>query len=321
MLPELAGASATALGCMAYVYRYRGTARYDSVREYVRKAWPIFAPLNCMLYLFTEKRARRVFMDLGEFPELEAIKANWTTIRDEAVALQAAGYFNKAKDPNTPAYFDVGFRTFFKYGWSRFYLNWYGHTHESAMALCPKTVEILARIPSVNGAMFSLLPPGGQLTRHIDPLAISLRYHLGLATPNSDDCFINVDGQAYSWRDGQASLFDITYLHFARNESASPRLILMCDIERPLGLVGTVINFFYKGIARLTVVPNLQGDTQGFANRVFSTVGPLLGRTKALKKSNRPLYTVVKWAFNGALLVLLALPVYGLFRLLGDATG
>ena len=160
---------------MAYVYRYRGTARYASVREYVRKAWPIFAPLNCMLYVFTEKRARRVFMDLREFPELNQIQAQWTTIRDEALALQAAGYFNKAKDPDTPAYFDVGFRTFFKYGWSRFYLNWYGHTHESALALCPKTVEILSRVRSVNGAMFSLLPPGGQLTRHIDPLAISLR--------------------------------------------------------------------------------------------------------------------------------------------------
>lgn len=315
MLPELAGASATALGCMAYVYRYRGTTRYDSVREYVRKAWPIFAPLNCLLYVFTERRARRVFMDLAEFPELQAIQSNWTVIRDEALALQSAGYFNKAKDPNTPAYFDVGFRTFFKYGWSRFYLNWYGHTHESALALCPKTVEILARIPSVNGAMFSLLPPGGQLTRHIDPLAISLRYHLGLSTPNSDDCFINVDGQVYSWRDGQASLFDITYLHFARNDSTAPRLILMCDIERPLGLIGTVINFFYKGIARLTVVPNLQGDTQGLANRVFSTVGPLLARTKSLKKSNRKLYTVIKWTFNAVLLALLALPVYGLFQL------
>jgi len=321
MLPEIAVVSAAAFGCMAYVYRYRGTARYASVREYVRKAWPIFAPLNCMLYAFTEKRARRVFMNLNEFPELGAIQREWAVIREEAVALQKAGYFTKASDPSTPAYFDVGFRTFFKYGWSRFYLNWYGHTHESALALCPKTVAILARIPSVNGAMFSLLPPGGQLTRHIDPLAISLRYHLGLATPNSDDCFINVDGQTYSWRDGEASLFDITYLHFARNDSDQPRLILMCDVERPLGLIGTAINFLYKGIARLTVVPNLQGDTQGFANRVFSTVGPLLGRTKALKKSNRPLYTVVKWTFNAALVVLLALPVYGLFQLISRASG
>ncbi|MGT2494830.1 aspartyl/asparaginyl beta-hydroxylase domain-containing protein [Cupriavidus basilensis] len=28
----------------------------------------------------------------------------------------------------------------------------------------------------------------------------SLRYHLGLATPNDDRCFIEVDGERHSWR-------------------------------------------------------------------------------------------------------------------------
>ncbi|MGH6634584.1 MAG: aspartyl/asparaginyl beta-hydroxylase domain-containing protein, partial [Gammaproteobacteria bacterium] len=55
---------------------------------------------------------------------------------------------------------------------------------------------------------------------------LSLRYHLGLVTPSSDDCFINVDGVPYSWRDGEAFLFDETYLHYARNDSDQYRLIL-----------------------------------------------------------------------------------------------
>ncbi|PAU78739.1 hypothetical protein CK501_13725 [Halovibrio salipaludis] len=45
-------------GSMIYVYRFRGQERYKSVGEYWRKGWPIFSPLNCLLYLFTEKRAR-----------------------------------------------------------------------------------------------------------------------------------------------------------------------------------------------------------------------------------------------------------------------
>jgi beta-hydroxylase len=177
-------------------------------------------------------------------------------------------------------------------------------------------VSIVSKIRSVNGAMFTVLPPGGQLTRHIDPLAVSLRYHLGLSTPNSDDCFINVDGQQHSWRDGQAALFDITYLHFARNDTDKPRIIFMCDVERPLNLLGSIVNFFGRGLASLTVVPNLEGDYRGFANRVFSGVAPLFERSKDLKRTNRPLYKVVKFAFNGALLLLLAAILLGVYRLI-----
>jgi beta-hydroxylase len=300
---------------LVYVFRYRGELRYEGVREYVRKGWPIFAPLNCLLYAFTQKRGQRVFMDLAEFPELAKVQANWQTIREEAMRLYEGGYFDKTADTKSGAYFDVGFRTFYKYGWSKFYLRWYGHTHESAKALCPKTVELLKDIKSVNGAMFSLLPPGSQLTRHLDPVAVSLRYHLGLSTPNDDRCFINVDGQQYSWRDGQAALFDITYLHFARNETNTPRLILMLDVERPLNIVGSVVNFFYRGLARLTVVPNLEGDKRGFANRIFSGIAPFFEKSKELKRTNRKLYKVVKFAFNGALLAIVGVLLYGGYQL------
>jgi beta-hydroxylase len=315
VLIALAAILAFALGSMVYVYRYRGATRYASRREYVRKAWPVFAPLNCLLYAFTQQRARRVFMDLGEFPELDAIQRNWRTIRDEGMHLYEKGYFDKTTDPASPAYFDIGFRTFYKYGWSKFYLKWYGYTHASAQVLCPNTTRLLKDIDSVNGAMFSLLPPGSQLTRHTDPLAISLRYHLGLSTPNSEDCYIDVDGQRHSWRDGDAALFDITYLHYARNDSEAPRLILMCDVERPLNLVGRFINFLYKGIARLTVVPNIEGDRRGLANRIFASVAPVFARTKSLKKTNRRLYNVIKYTFNGLLLAILALILLGVVRL------
>ena len=316
MIFVLAAAILFVVGSMTYVFRYRGVVRYAGLREYMRKAWPVFAPLNCMLYAFTEKRARRVFMDLAEFPELATIQQNWQVIRDEAMRLYEGGYFNKTTDTKTGAYFDVGFRTFYKYGWSKFYLRWYGHTHASAQALCPNTIRILRDLRSVNGAMFSLLPPGSQLTRHLDPIAVSLRYHLGLSTPNSDACFINVDGQQYSWRDGQAALFDITYLHFARNDTDKPRLILMCDVERPMSLIGSFINFLYKGLARLTVVPNIEGDHRGLANRLFSAIGPVFDRTKALKRSNRKLYNVVKYLFNGTLIVLFVLLLVAIFKML-----
>lgn len=301
---------------LLYVYRYRGVTRYTSFQEYFRKGWPIFSPLNCLLYLATASRGSGAILDVARFPELAPLRDNWETIRDEAVALHRQHYFEMTKRPGTAAYYDVGFRTFFKYGWSRFYLKWYGYTHQSARALCPKTVAILARVPSLNGAMFALLPSGSQLTRHADPMACSLRYHLGLATPNSDDCFINIDGSDQSWRDGKVLMFDETYLHYARNDSDQPRLILMCDIDRPTNIFGSLVNFFYKGLTRLSVVPNTEADRRGFANRLFSSLAPLLARSKAIKQTNRSLYILLKYSVN----TLLLLMVLSLLVLLADLT-
>lgn len=304
---------------LVYVYRFRGQTRYKSLKEYLRKGWPVFAPLNCLLYMFTERRAARPIMDLAEFPELDALQANWETIRDEADALYRGGYFEKTNQEGTAAYYDLGFRTFYKYGWSKFYLTWYGHEHESAKQFCPKTVEILSRVRCVNGAMFSLLPVGSKLTRHLDPVACSLRYHLGLITPGVDSCFIDIDGRKYSWRDGSALLFDETYLHYAKNDSDKYRLILMCDVERPLHVVGRLVNVPYKALMRLSVVPNLEGDKRGLINTAFGRVSPILQRGKELKSSNRLLYQAVKFALN-SLLIIAAIAaitgvVYGVFQL------
>ncbi len=94
----LSAAGLFVVGSFVYVYGYRGELRYTGVREYVRKGWPIFAPPNCMLYLLTRPRARHVFMDLAEFPELAPVTRNWQTIRAEALKLYEAGYFQKTVD-------------------------------------------------------------------------------------------------------------------------------------------------------------------------------------------------------------------------------
>ncbi|WP_200959545.1 aspartyl/asparaginyl beta-hydroxylase domain-containing protein [Rhizobium sp. Root1203] len=284
--------------------------------EYFRKGWPIFTPLNCVLYLTTLPRGSKTVLDPADFPELDLLKENWQTIRDEGLELVRQSYFDAAKRPGTGGCYDVGFRTFFKYGWSRFYLNWYGYTHRSAQRLCPRTVEILRKVPAVQGAMFTVLPGRSQLTRHADPIAVSLRYHLGLATPNSDACFINVDGRNLSWRDGEVLMFDETYLHYVRNDTDSDRLILMCDIKRPLNPAGLLFNLFYQRITRISVVPNTPEDRRGLANRVFAGLAPLLERTKALKSTKRPLYLAIKWSVNILLLLLLLGVVAGAVELL-----
>lgn len=297
---------------MTYVYLYRGQARYVDLSEYLRKGWPIFTPFNCMLYMFTKKRAKKAIMDVNDYPELKLLTENWEVIKKEGTALLEGKIFDKTTESD--AQYDLGFRTFYKYGWSKFYLKWYGHTHKSALTLCPETVKLLKKCKTVNGAMFTTLPPGSQLTRHLDPVACSLRYHLGLETPNSDDCFISIDDQKYSWRDGEALIFDETYLHFAKNNSEKNRLILMCDVDRPMNFLGKIVNFFYKFALSFTVVPNMDGDKRGLVNTIFSSLSPVLKKSKNLKATNRGLYLCLKYTVNTVLICLLLLIILGVVK-------
>ena len=152
-------------------------------------------------------------------------------------------------------------------------------------------------IPAINGAMFALLPPGGKLGKHRDPFAGSLRYHLGLATPNSEDCRIFVDGQPYHWRDGEAVMFDETFLHWAENKTDRMRVIFFCDVERPLtSRVMTRINRWYKNtFISASQTENIAGDHVGWLNRLFSVVYYLRIPGKALKHRFRGLYYALKW--------------------------
>jgi beta-hydroxylase len=309
--------AAYSFASVVYIYKYRGVARSKNLRQYLRKSWPIFAPLNCMLYLNTKPKAAMPIQNLEDFPELAPIRENWQQIRDEAVAMVEQGYFDQTKEEGSAASYDVGFRTFFKYGWSKFYVKWYGYTHDSAKQLCPKTVEILKDIPCVNGAMFTLLPAGSKLTKHADPIACSLRYHLGLATPNHDDCFINIDKQKYSWRDGDALLFDETYLHFAKNKTEYDRLILMCDVERPTNIIGRFVNSIYKILASMTLVPNTSIDKRGFFNKLFHLITPIMNWGQELRKTNKKLYKALEYTLNTTLLIAFLYIFYIPFKIFG----
>lgn len=173
--------------CVSYVH-FRGRVRHRLLRQLSDHS-TFLAPLNTFMFL-TSRVPNMPYHPVERFPELQVLQDNWQLIRDEALDLLRAGQIKKSAEHN-----DAGFNSFFKSGWKRFYLKWYGDSHPSAMQLCPRTTELLRGIGTVKAAMFAELPPGSRLVRHRDPYGGSLRYHLGLATPNDPRCFIEVDGQ------------------------------------------------------------------------------------------------------------------------------
>ena len=223
---------------------------------------------------------------------------NWQMIRDEALKLFDDGHIRAAAKYN-----DLGFNSFFRRGWKRFYLKWYDEPLDSATALCPRTVALVQSIPSVNGAMFAMLPAGGDLGRHRDPFAGSLRYHLGLVTPNTDACRIFVDGESYSWRDGEAVMFDETFIHWAENRTDVDRIILFCDVERPLTPRHAQDQpLDREHVVRATQTENAPGDQVGLLNRIFEVVYCVRLLGKALKRKSEVAYYAVKWGMVGLIL-------------------
>ncbi|WP_459614818.1 lipid A hydroxylase LpxO [Bordetella sp. 2513F-2] len=270
---------------------FRGRVRLRLSRQFLDHS-ALLAPINAFMVL-ASRVPTTPYITTREIPELQVLDDNWETIRDEALHMAEMRQIKAAEKHD-----DIGFNSFFKYGWKRFYLKWYDARHPSAEALCPKTVAILRTLPKVKAAMFAELPPGGTLHRHRDPFSGSLRYHLGLATPNDDRCYIDVDGERYSWRDGESVVFDETYVHEAYNRSESNRIILFCDVERPLRWrwAEAFNRWFGRVVMSAASSPNDAGDQTGAINRLTHAHWVLDQKRKQFKAWNRTVYKLTKYA-------------------------
>jgi beta-hydroxylase len=155
--------------------------------------------------------------------------------------------------------------------------------------------------------MFTMLPPGGKLGQHRDPFAGALRYHLGIDTPNSDDCWIRIDDQFHSWRDGQGIVFDETFIHSAKNDTDHERIILFCDITRPLrGAIPRAINrFFIRYVVKAGASRNVPTEKVGGINRAFEKLVGIQTFGRRLKKKSEPAYYTIKYSLMAGIAYLI----------------
>ena len=281
----------------AIAIHYRGRVRHRFFRQLSDHS-TILAPYNALMYVYSAVPSKP-YLDVSQFPELKVLQENWHVIREEAVNLQEGGHIRAAEKYN-----DLGFNSFFRTGWKRFYLKWYDDYLPSARAQCPRTVALLDQVPSITGALFASLPPGARLVRHRDPYGGSLRYHLGLVSPNSPDCFIYVDDEKYFWREGEAVMFDETFIHYAENKTDHQRIVLFCDVERPLRnrVVQAINRWVSRHVIKASATQNVEGEKVGVLNHVFSYVYHFRLLGKRIKARNRFVYYALKWLLIGGLL-------------------
>ena len=56
----------------------------------------------------------------------------------------------------------------------------------------------------------------------------------GVSVKRNSSVTVTANGQSKTFKDGEGVIFDETYVHTAENRTPMTRIILLCDIERPL---------------------------------------------------------------------------------------
>ena len=175
-------------------------------------------------------------LDPAQFDWTRKLKANWETIRDEAMAI----YEHRDAIPPLREISPDHRRIVEDNSWRSFFLIGYGLRQEENIARAPRTAELVSAIPGLNSAFFSILAPGSVIVPHRGVTKAFITAHLGLSIPKDrEGLWMRVDDQRLHWHEGEWLVFDDTYEHEVRNDTDEARIILLCQVERPLRAPGS----------------------------------------------------------------------------------
>ncbi|MDF2449780.1 MAG: aspartyl/asparaginyl beta-hydroxylase-like dioxygenase [Bacteroidota bacterium] len=166
------------------------------------------------------------FYDISEVPELKVLEENFQEILNELQLLRKSSengfWLNTFPDYLHPDSKNL---------WKVFTFKFFGIKHPLNCSLCPKTFEILEKIPQLISADFSYLPAKTKIQPHKGFTKMVLRAHLGLIVPVN--CGLRVGNEIKTWQPGKMVIFDDSFEHEAWNESGEDRFVLMLDIANP----------------------------------------------------------------------------------------
>lgn len=137
--------------------------------------------------------------------------------------------------------------------WKTYALYVFGEPIEPNCSECPNTAALLASLPGMQNAWFSILAPGYHIPPHRGPTRALVRCHLALRVPaNAEACRIRVDEETRAWREGECMLFDDTYEHEVHNDTPDYRAVLFIDVDRPMDRTGAAFNAFLLRLMQAT---------------------------------------------------------------------
>jgi len=159
--------------------------------------------------------------------------------------------------------------------WRTFFLYGFGFRSEQNCQQCPKTAQLLERIPGLRTAWFSILEPGTHIPAHHGPTKGVIVFHLPLIVPKDRErCFIRVADHFHHWEPGKSFAFDDTYDHEVRNDTDEHRVVLIFHANRPMRWPGRVVNRAFQGLVRRSAyVQDPLRNLAGWADRFDKALG------------------------------------------------
>lgn len=202
-----------------------------------------------------------------DFPWVANIEAHWEEIRAEAAKVL------QDLDTVPPlASISPDHRRIAPAGrWRSYFLIGYRYRDPANCAACPRTTELVSKIPGLNSAFFSILVPGTHIPPHTGVTKAFLTCHLGIQVPrDAENCRMRVVDEWVGWQDGKALIFDDTFNHEVRNDTDETRIILLIQVRRPVGMLGRIVGgLFVEGVRRSRFVQDARrGIAKWSAERI-----------------------------------------------------
>ncbi len=185
-------------------------------------------------------------LDVRDFAWTQVLRDNWQAIRDEAIKVALVGEAAPSLATISPDHRSIAQVNM----WRSFFLWGYSYPIDENLARCPETAKVVAQIPGLNSAFFSILAPGTHIPDHRGVTKGLITCHLGLIVPRDGDVRMRVDDRIVRWAEGETLVFDDTYQHEVWNDTAGTRVVLLIQFERPLRNPGKWFADTFLGFVR-----------------------------------------------------------------------
>ena len=93
-------------------------------------------------------------------------------------------------------------------------------------------------------------------------------------------------------------MFDETFIHSAENTTDVNRIILFCDVERPMkyGFMTAINRWVSHHIVKASATQNVEGEHVGVLNKVFGKLYEIHLASRKVKEWNRKVYYTLKYS-------------------------
>lgn len=197
------------------------------------------------MYIFNEINMNKesVFITTKNYPELKILEDNWKVIVNEIPSFDINkinsypkrprnAWNNKEANELLKNIKSEWMRSWQKGDkWLNFPLIYHGKVIDKSDQICPNTIKLLQKIPSIQIAGYSILLPNSKLDVHTDLTGKkqnSMAYNQLLTDSNAN---LYVGNNKYKHKLGKAVIFDSNIEHYADNQDTKPRVILYIDFK------------------------------------------------------------------------------------------